>query len=67
MSKNQYVVNYKNEITFNYLNTVGTITYSSKVLNMLIIDSSKSLNQLLKLHGVTHAYQTKSRLGGIKR
>lgn len=67
MRRKQLVVNYKGRSDFEYLNTIGTVTYSSKVLNMLFMDTDKSLDYVLKLDGVTHAYEPEWRLYRNKR
>lgn len=65
--RRQFVVNYKDKKAFEHLQTIGTVTYSSKVLNMLFMDTKESLEKILKLDGVTHAYETHGRLYSNKR
>lgn len=63
----QYIVNYKDEDSFKRLKSFGLVTYFSKVLNVLFIDTHKGIDELLKVEGVTFARETKSRLYDNKK
>lgn len=63
----QYIVNYKDAETFKRLKAFGSVTYFSKVLNVLFIDTHKGIEKLRKVKGVTFAKETTSRLYSNKR
>ena len=63
----QYIVNYRDEDTFKRLKSFGSVTYSSKVLNVLFIDTHKGIDTLKNIEGVTFAKQTMNRLYSNKR
>ncbi|MCL1700739.1 hypothetical protein [Lysinibacillus sp. Bpr_S20] len=51
----QYIIRYKNKETIKELSKLGSITYKSPVINVLFIDTEKSISELLKVEGVMSA------------
>ena len=58
----QYLVNYKDQETFKRLKSFGLVTYFSKVLNVLFIDTHKGIKALRNVEGVTFVKESNKRL-----